>query len=257
MSLTLVLLVFAGWVLVDTYNGVLGREYRAADITHYLDATRRWLESGTPYLASEVAGRFEFQPLTFLHPPLALYLFLPFTVLPLVLWWAIPIATTCWLIWSWRPDRWAGPLIALCLAWPRTSGMLVVGNTDLWVSAFLALGLRFGWPALLIAIKPSFAPFVFAGARSRSWWIGLPLVALSALPFGGLWFDWLAVVRNAPADMTYSALNMPLLLIPVIAWLRRTRRPTPAAERSRPDHGRSGPATSRTAMLRPFRSEAP
>ena len=33
----------------------------------------------------------------------ALWLFVPFTVLPAVLWWAIPIAVTAWAIWRLRP----------------------------------------------------------------------------------------------------------------------------------------------------------
>ena len=225
VSLSIVLFCLAGLVLAYTYGGHFGPVHLGIDITHYLDATHRWRQTGTPYLPSEVAGPYLFQPSTFLHPPISLYFFLPFTVLPIVLWWAIPIGILVSCLWWWRPNRWAWPVIALCAAWPRTAGMLIVGNTDMWVAAFLALGLRFGWPALLVAAKPSFAPFMLAGLRTRSWWVGLPIVFAAGLPFGTLWFDWLAVVRNAPMGLEYSLLNVPLLFIPIIAWRWRSQRP--------------------------------
>ena len=143
----------------------------AIDITQYLAATRRWLETGTPYLPNEVAAPFQFGYETFLHPPVSL-LFLPFLYLPIALWWAIPIGAVVWSVWSWRPTRWIYPLIALLMIWPRSTGGLIVGNTDMWVCAFVALGLRYGWPALPIAIKPSFAPLMLVGMRHRSWWWG-------------------------------------------------------------------------------------
>lgn len=216
--------VLAAVELALMAGGRLGSEYGGTDIHQYLDATRRWIASGSPYLPSEVLGPFDFASQTYLHPPLGLYLFAPFTVLPLVLWWAIPIAIVCLVVVSWRPDRWAWPLIALCLLWPRSPASLVVGNTDMWVAAALALGLRSGWPAVLVAVKPSFAPLMLAGAGARSWWIALAIVGLAAVPFGDLWLEWLAVISNAPADVTYSVLSLPLVLVPVIAWLRRTRR---------------------------------
>ena len=82
-----------------------------------------------------------------------------------------PIGAVVWSVWS-RPTRWIYPLIALLMIWPRSTGGLIVGNTDMWVCAFVALGLRYGWPALPIAIKPSFAPLMLVGIRHRSWWWG-------------------------------------------------------------------------------------
>ena len=153
---------------------------------------------------------------------MSLLLFLPFLYLPIALWWAIPIGAVVWSVWSWRPTRWIYPLIALLMIWPRSTGGLIVGNTDMWVCAFVALGLRYGWPALLIAIKPSFAPLMLVGIRHRSWWWGLPVLAIVCLPFGALWFDWLAVIRNAPANLAYSFANLPLMFVPIVAWLGRT-----------------------------------
>jgi hypothetical protein len=202
----------------------IGISIIALDIGHYLDGTRRWLETGSPYLPNEVAAPFDFAPLTFLHPPVALYLFLPFLVLPLQLWWIIPIAVVVAIIVAWRPAPWSWPVMMAALVFSRFHVPLIVGNTDLWVWAGVAAGLRFGWPALLVVVKPSLLPLAAVGIRQRSWWIAAAVVALACLPFGALWFDWIAVVRNSPAPVTYSVLNLPWLLIPVVAWLARAKQ---------------------------------
>jgi hypothetical protein len=195
----------------------------AIDYGHYLDATRRWLDTGTPYLPQDVAAPFTPGPLTFLHPPIALLLFLPFLVLPAILWWAIPLGAVAWSVSRWRPAVWTWPLMALMLAYPRTHVSILVGNTDMWVWGATALGLRYGWPALLVVIKPSLFPFLAAGVRHRSWWLGWIVVALLCLPFGALWLDWISVVRNMPSDLTYSFRNLPWLILPVLAWWARDR----------------------------------
>jgi hypothetical protein len=211
------------------------RAYAGWDFGHYVDAARRWLETGNPYLSAEVTGRFTFTDLTFLHPPVALYLFAPFLVLPAFLYWLIPLAGTAAVIVAWRPAPWTWPVMAFLLNWPRFIGAVVVGNTDLWVVLFIALGLRYGWPILLLAIKPSVAPFALVELAAlirvdavppRRWTeIGLTaaLLVLAAVPFGTLWFDWLAVIRNSPADPLYSIGSIPWLIVPAIAWFGRRR----------------------------------
>ena len=205
------------------------------DFGHYVNAAWRWLVTGKPYLAAEVAGRFTFSDLTFLHPPIALYLFAPFLFLPSILYWLIPLVGTALLIAAWRPAPWTWPVMAFLLNWPRFIGAVVVGNTDLWVVLFIALGLRYGWPILLLAIKPSVAPFALVELAAlirvdavppRRWTeIGLAaaLLVLAAVPFGTLWFDWLAVIRNSPADPLYSIGSIPWLIVPAIAWFGRRR----------------------------------
>lgn len=217
-ALAVVLLGYAGLVLyataTTTFAGLAG-----LDLDAYLAATRRWLASGTPYLANEVAGPFAYAPLTFLHPPLALLLFVPFLVLPAVLWWAIPVALTVVAIGSLRPAPWTWPLMAAGLCVPSFSAAFVVGNTDLWVCAFLAAGLRWGWPAVLIVAKPSLIPLAFVGAVDRAWWISAAVLGAVALAFGSLWLDWLHVVLNSPGSILYSLGAVPWLLFPVIARL--------------------------------------
>ena len=191
------------------------------DRGHYMDAARRFLETGTPYLAWEVAGPFDYTPLTFLHPPLALWLMVPFSFLPDVAWYITPIVIIVVTIAAWRPSPVALALVALCILWPRTPAMVVTGNTDMWAAAFVALGLRFGWPGTLVMIKPSLAPLALAGVHRRSWWAGLLLTVALAAPFGLLWLDWIRVVLHAPGGLLYSALAVPGTIFPVFAWLGR------------------------------------
>jgi hypothetical protein len=200
-----------------------GQHIVGLDIGHYLEATRRWMETGSPYIPAEVAGPFLIAPDTFLHPPIAVYLFAPFLVLPLVLWWAIPIGIVAWSILDWRPADWTWPVIAALLALSRFMIPLIVGNTDLWAWAAIAAGLRWGWPAVLAAIKPSLIFFALIGVRRRSWWIAALSLLIACLPFGGQWADWISVLRNAPKDLSYSIPNVPWLAVPILAWLARAR----------------------------------
>jgi hypothetical protein len=188
--------------------------YIGWDAGHYFDAARRFVETGTPYLASEVAWPFVYGDLTFLHPPVSLYLFVPFAYLPFVLWWVVPIAGIAWLL----RDAKAKPLIIAVLCWPTLPIAAANGNTDWWVLMFAIAGVRYGWPALAVIVKASLAPLMLSGVRHRSWWYGLPVLAVACLPFGALWADWVAVVQNSPGDLTYSlSAAVPLTIIPLVA----------------------------------------
>jgi hypothetical protein len=220
--------------IVQAWTGWMST-YAAWDYIHYVDGAKRWLATGSPYLPSEVAGPFQFTDLTFIHPPIAVYLFAPFIVLPAFLFWLIPFAGTAAVIVSWRPARWTWPVMAALLCWPRFVGAVVVGNSDLWVVMFIAAGLRFGWPVLLLAIKPSIAPFALVEIAALIRSDAIPVrrwsqiaftafvVVLAAAPFGLLWLDWLSVVRNSPADPLYSIGSTPFLMVPVVAWFGRQR----------------------------------
>jgi hypothetical protein len=202
-----------------------------------MDASRRFLETGTPYLPWEVAGPFDYTPLTFLHPPLALWLMVPFSFLPAILWYVVPVAIVVVLIASWRPSPLALALVAMGLMWPRTPAMIVTGNTDMWVAAFVALGLRYGWPGPFVMIKPSLAPLALAGFPRRSWWLGVGATVLLAIPFGLLWVDWALVLLHAPGGLLYSALAIPGTIFPFFAWWGRRRTvdvPVPSGDRARP-----------------------
>ena len=202
---------------------ILGVDYRL-----YIDATSRWLAGGSFYPAYELAAPFATDH-DVLYPPNAILLFAPFTVLPAVLWWAIPLGIVAWVIVRLRPDPVAWPFLAICLAWPATALTIVVGNPVLWAVAALALALRHGWPAALIWLKPSLFPFALLGVWHRSWWLALGLLVAMSVPFGGLWEDWFRVVWNSRVGGVFHSIQqVPLLLLPLIAWLGRTRRPAEA-----------------------------
>lgn len=191
------------------------------DTAHYFAGVKRFLETGSPYEAFQLAGPYDFETLPFIHPPVALYLFAPFAYLPAVLWWAIPIIGTSVLLVAMRPARWTWPLIVGLLCWYTMPKAVIWGNSDMWMLFAVTAGLWFGWPALAIVAKPSMLPFMFVGVRHRSWWVGLAVVLALSVPFGMLWLDWVRVVFNSPGTLAYSLAAMIPLLAPVIAWWTR------------------------------------
>ncbi len=86
--------------------------------------------------------------------------------------------------------------------------------------AGVAGGLVWGWPALILVMKPTLFPVIFLGARHRSWRVG-GLVGLATVVLAApLWLDYLAAMRNVRVlDLGYSLGSLPLLLIPVVARL--------------------------------------
>lgn len=194
------------------------------DFVHYLDGVQRWWSTGSPYLPNEVAGTFDFEVDTFLHPPISIPFFALWLVLPAILWWAIPLGITGALVVAWRPAPWTWPLIAFGLGQPQFHQALLWGNSNLWVMAALGLGLVAGWPAAFIFIKPTLAFLALVGCRRRWWWVLTGALALACLPFGLLWIDWTRVVLNSPAEPDYSLRHLPWVAIPLIAWAGRTRQ---------------------------------
>jgi hypothetical protein len=213
--------------------GDIGVDYR-----FYRDAAARWLAGGGFYLPHQLEGPYV--PITLvevLYPPSALFLFVPFTVLPAVLWWLIPSAVMAYLIWSWRPSMWAVILSIVLLMPVRSFGAFLWGNTDMWIAASIAAGLRWGWPAVLIAIKPSVFPFLLVGVRRRSFWVAGAIFAVANLLLWPVWLQYLTVVRNQEIRADYALGSVTLLLIPVVAWLARRRpnaSPLPSAPSSPP-----------------------
>jgi hypothetical protein len=194
-----------------------------ADLVHYVDGAERWWATGSPYLPNEVAGAFNYETETFLHPPVSVLLFAPWVVLPPILWWAIPIGIVAAHILAWRPAPWTWPLLAFGLAQPPFHQALLWGNSNLWLAAALALALGGGGWAALFLLKPSLGMLAVFGMHRRSWWLTAGIIALVCVPFGLLWVDWLKVLLNSPVDGTYGLPNLPWVLMPVIAWVGRTR----------------------------------
>jgi hypothetical protein len=203
------------------------------DFDLYRDVTVRWLDGGPYFEPHQVAGPYEIRAGDVLYPPSALWLFAPFALASAtpfswlaVGWWAIPLGITAWVVADLRPRPWAWPLIALCVANPTTLLKIWTGNPVIWSMAAMALTVgvsRFFGPFVLL--KPSLAPFALFGIQRRAWWIGLAVVVALSLPFGGLWADWVASVLNSRGGgLLYSALEIPMLLLPLAAWLGRSRR---------------------------------
>lgn len=229
IGLTLLLLVVAAWALWRWWAFSLP-EYRALDIGHYLDATRRWLEVGTPYLPHEVAGPYPaYSPLTFLHPPVALYLFLPFLYVPVAVFWVIPLGVVAVLTVYWRPHWATWPFLALALCTDGFRNAVVTGNTDMWMMAAMAGGLAWAWPAVVAVIKPTFVPLALLALGRRSGRIALAIVAVACVPLGVLWIEWLHVIQNGPGGLAYSLPNYTWVAAPALAWLLRTRPDQAAA----------------------------
>jgi hypothetical protein len=216
-GVSLVLLVrglAVDWTLVD-----IGADYRIVT-----DAGKRWVDTGVFYLPEQLAGPYSWPGPWVLYPPPSLFLFVPFAYLPAVLWWAVPLTVTAWVIWQHHPRPIGWAVILFCLANPTTISSVAWGNPVMWLVAFLALGTRYGWPAVLVFLKPSLFPFALFGIWNRSWWVALGVCGAVSLLFLPMWFDYLTVARNAQAPMGwfgYSTAQIPFMLLPLVAWLTR------------------------------------
>ena len=146
--------------------------YAGVDYRLYMDATTRWLNGGQFYEAYQAAP-YVISAGDILYPPVALWLFVPFTMLPAVLWWAVPIGATIWALWRLRPGPISWPFLALCVAWPPTVVKIATGNPVIWSVAALAFGVIYFWPSVLVLIKPSLFPFALFGSNRRRWWLAL------------------------------------------------------------------------------------
>jgi hypothetical protein len=225
VGLTIVLLAVAAYETVLLYRVIDGQHAIGTDLRYYQFVAQRWLDTGVFYTDRQLTGPYEVQTLVDnLYPPHALYLFVPFLVLPDILWWVIPLGVIGYVVWWCRPVTWMWPILALIVVFPKTPGQILFGNTDMWVAAAIAGGVRWAWPAVLVTFKPSLAFFAIIGIRSRSWWIAAGVLVLASLPFVGLWADYPTAMTNSTAKFWYSFGNMPFFVLPIVAWLGSSRR---------------------------------
>lgn len=222
VDLTLVLLVIVGaWEMVSVIGPL--QPQVGGDLAFFQGVATRWLDTGVLYLPHQLAGPHEVTlQVDNLYPPHALLLFLPFTVLPAILWWVVPIGVTAYVIARLRPATWSWPLIAVLILWPKTIIGVLWGNTDMWIVAAIAAGLWWRWPVLLVTIKPFFAPYALIGIGSRRFWVATGLLAALTLLMLPLWFDYLKVVTNVSISTEYLLRSVPTTFIPIVAWLTRT-----------------------------------
>jgi hypothetical protein len=145
---TIVLLGVAVYIAIALYQIIDGQSAVGADLHYYRFAAQRWLDTGVFYTDRQLVGPYQVQTeVDNLYPPQALFLFVPFLVLPSILWWILPLGLIAYVVWWCRPATWAWPIIALIILFPKTPNQIIYGNTDMWITAAIAAGVPRGSPA--------------------------------------------------------------------------------------------------------------
>jgi hypothetical protein len=226
--------------------GHLGMDYG-----FYHDVGARWLADGSYYLPHQLAGPYDLELMRdVLYPPTGLLLFVPAALLPGVLWWAVPIVVTIFIARGWSPQRWALGAALLLLAWPRAHAAFLFGNTDMWAMAAIAAGLRWGWPGILVGLKPTLALLVLIGVRRRSWWLAAAGLGFLAATSVGLWLDYVTVLGNTRSmGLDYSLGAIPLLCVPIVLWIGRSRGEAEQSELARASHAITGINSRGTSLI--------
>lgn len=231
VGLTVLILAFGSLIAVAQFRAFARWDLVGIDYRTMMQFGRDWLERGTmyrewqfaPYPFDAGAGGNDLQAIPALYPPTAGPVFAVWSYLPAVLWWAIPIGVVAYVIWRLRPAPWSWPVMAAVLLLPATASIIVVGGTTMWITAGIAGGILWGWPALVILLKPPFLPFMVVGFWHRSFWVGLAVVTVAGLLMPSEWWRYLAVIDNADSPgLLYSIRDFPTILVPIIAWLAST-----------------------------------
>jgi hypothetical protein len=208
--------LFAGFFWEHGTLTHIGHDYQL-----YMDATRSWLGGGPFYHPYQIAGTYVVEADEILYPPHALLLFVPFTLLPAVLWWAVPICVLVYALWRAEPGPWATAFVLACLCIPKSLQLVTSGSPTMWVAAGLAFA-RVGWPAVGGLVKPTLLPIVLAGVRRRSFWVAAAVLALIDIALPRMSIEYVAVVRNATgplATVIYSAGDLGIIGIGLVGWL--------------------------------------
>jgi hypothetical protein len=212
--ISFVVLAFAvGWIMWRD------RIPLGLDWLGYRAGVERLVATGSPYAAFELAGPFVPEHLDFIHPPNSLLLFAPFAALPqpldFIAWDAIPLAILAYPLR--RLAWWAWPFVAALAVTDSLQYPILNGNSSLWMCAAFSLGLRFGWPVGLIAMKPSLAPLALAGIHRPR-----PAIALAVVPIVltlPLLPQYLTVLRNANLGLNYSITQYSLIALAAWPWV--------------------------------------
>ncbi len=104
---------FAFWLirLAQDNPESLGVDYRL-----HMEAAQRWMDGGSFYQPWQLAAPYPtIGAGEILYPPIALALFVPFTFLPWVLWWAVPASSPE------LPCGGSGRVWSPCRSWPCCS----------------------------------------------------------------------------------------------------------------------------------------
>jgi hypothetical protein len=229
----------SAWLLAITLPMTIGAASATTrlvgdDFALYRDAAARWLAGGQFYPPSQLAAPWTISGGAILYPPVSLWLFAPFTVLPGILWWAIPALAVGWALWRLRPGPLAWPVMAFLIGFSPLPGFVRAGNPMMWALAALFVGCATVGPSVLVLLKPSLAPFALLGAWHRRWWLWTGGFALACLPFGLMWLDWARSLLGSDGSLAYSYREIGLFMVPLVAWAGRRVPPrlAPTPERS-------------------------
>lgn len=200
------------WLILTAGDLALGLDYR------WVMAQAARIRDGGPVYVPE--GLIHPGEWADLYPPsTVVLLFLPMSFLPAVVWWTVPLSILAAVVLWHRPSLvgWAA-ISVLFVAWPHTWTAIQLGNTIMWIAAFVALATVWRGFAVLVLLKPTLLPFTLLGVRSRGWWVGA--VALGATLLVPWWDDYLRVLGNLrDFGPTYSFHDLGLVVIPVVAWV--------------------------------------
>jgi hypothetical protein len=196
------------------------------DFSIYRDATVRWVHGGFFYYPEQLAGPYTVLDGHVLYPPVALLLFVPFTILPAILWWLVPLSIIAWRLVALRPSIWGWLAVLVLVCRPYDVQIVFAGTPTIWIVALLAVASRWPWVSAFVLVKPTLLPFALVGIRTRGWWLALAIFGAACLLFAPMWPDWIRVVLNARgpfSGLLYSLKDVPLMLVPVVAWIARSR----------------------------------
>ena len=216
------------------------------DLALYQREVQAWLGGAPMYPSFEVQGAFQVIDGVILYPPITIALFAPTLLLPLPLWWLIPVAIVATTVYRLRPGgRWL-LVMGLCLLFPNSVNLVVAGNPDMWLAAALSVAAYRRPAAAFVLLKPSLFPLALVGLRSRGWWVMVGAFAVASLVLLPQTLDWIAVLRNGQGGaagghavgILYSMWDLPLLAVPLLAWAGSRRRATTDAANMPNQNGR-------------------
>lgn len=213
------------WQYISAPPGAIDR-LAGLDYRNYAEATHTWLNGGSWYLDRQLHGPYEVVPGDVLYPPVWLLLFVPAAIAPWPLWWILPAAMVAWGLWKLRPSALGWATMAAFLAWPPTAVHLLTGNPGIWLVGALAMAMLYRWPAVVLLTKVTIAPLGLWGVRDRRWWVALAGLVVASLLFLPMWPTYVQVLLDAkhPSGIFYSAQDLPMLMIPLVAWATSTTR---------------------------------
>lgn len=217
---------FALWLLALTLPTTIGMAAASTrlvgdDFALYKNAAASWLARGEFYPQVQLAGPWAISGGAILYPPVTLWILVPFTVLPPVLWWAFPAVAIAWALWRIRPGPLSWPVMAFLIGFSPLPVFIRAGNPMIWALAALFVGCAKIGPSIFVLLKPSLAPFALFGIWDRRWWVWAAAFTVLCMPFGWMWLDWARSLLSSDGTLAYSYREIGPFLVPLAAWAGR------------------------------------